>query len=44
MAFVRSSNDFIGMKIIVLRRRALHVQRKYGNVNAVNFSDVPGQW
>ena len=44
VAFVRSSNDFIGMKIIVPAGAEgdFTFNGNVGNVNAVNFSDVPG--
>ena len=44
VAFVRSSNDFIGMKIIVPSGAEgdFTFNGNTGNVNAVNFSDVPG--
>ncbi|MAI22437.1 MAG: hypothetical protein CL828_00100 [Crocinitomicaceae bacterium] len=44
VAFVRSSNDFIGMKIIVPAGAEgdFTFNGNTGNVNAVNFSDVPG--
>lgn len=44
VAFVRSSNDFIGMKIIVPAGAEgdFTFNGNAGNINAVNFSDVPG--
>ena len=44
VAFVRSSNDFIGMKIIVPTGAEgdFTFNGNAGNINAVNFSDVPG--
>ena len=44
VAFVRSSIDFIGMKIIVPSGAEgdFTFNGNTGNVNAVNFSDVPG--
>ena len=44
VAFVRSSNDFIGMKIIVPSGAEgdFMFNGITGNVNTVNFSDVPG--